>query len=68
MPLQTGRSPKAISANISELNDSGRSQNQAVAIAMNKAGKSKKKNKSSAKTYSSQHIEIAKSIMKKRME
>ena len=68
MPLQTGSSPKAISANISELIDSGRSQNQAVAIAMNKAGKSKKKNKSSGKTYSSQHIEIAKSIMKKRME
>ena len=42
MPLRKGKSPKIISANIAELVHSGRSQNQAVAIAMNVSGKSKK--------------------------
>ena len=43
MPMMEGKSKKAISYNISELMDSGRPKNQAIAIAMNKAGKSKKK-------------------------
>lgn len=43
MPLKKGRSKKAVSSNISELVHSGRPQNQAVAIAMKKAGKSRKK-------------------------
>jgi hypothetical protein len=42
MPLKKGSSRKAISSNISELRRSGRPRKQAVAIAMKKAGKSKR--------------------------
>mgnify|MGYP001213536710 CR=1 FL=1 len=41
-PLKKGSSKKVISNNISELMHSGRSQKQSIAIAMSKAGKSKK--------------------------
>ena len=41
MPLKSGSTKRVISKNISELVRSGRSQKQAVAIAMEKAGKGK---------------------------
>lgn len=40
MPLREGKSRGAISANIKELVDSGHKRNQAIAIALDKAGKS----------------------------
>jgi hypothetical protein len=43
MPLKKGKSKKVIRQNIRELVISGRPADQAVAIALNNAGKSKKK-------------------------
>jgi hypothetical protein len=39
MPLKKGKSKKIVSSNIKELMDSGRPQKQAVAIALDNAGK-----------------------------
>lgn len=45
MPLVRGYSKKSISRNISELKSSGRPQAQAVAIALDEARRSKRKEK-----------------------
>lgn len=42
MPLKPGSDPKTVSKNIKEMEKAGHPHNQAVAAALNKAGKGKK--------------------------
>ena len=43
MPLDTGKSKKTVSKNIKTLRKEGKSKKQSVAIALSKAGKSKRR-------------------------
>lgn len=49
MPLKSGRSRKTVSSNIKTELAAGKPRKQAIAIALSKAGKSKRKRKSSRK-------------------
>jgi hypothetical protein len=54
MPLKKGKSNKAVSDNIRTLRKEGRSQKQSVAIALSRAGKSRRKRKDTANVPTTQ--------------
>ena len=49
MPLKKGKSRATVSSNISKLRSEGRPQNQAIAIALSEARRTKKKPKKAGK-------------------
>jgi hypothetical protein len=55
MPLRTGKSQEDVSANISKLSDEGYPNKQAIAIALDKAGKKRKK-KTLRKVKNESHV------------
>ena len=61
MPLLKGSSQETISKNISELRHSGYPEKQSIAIAMSKAGKSKKKRKPGK--YTSEQVKLARRML-----
>lgn len=60
MPLTKGSSQQTISKNISELMHSGYKHDQAIAIAMDKAGKAKK--------HTLKDVEMARKMLKEKHE
>ena len=59
MPLDKGSSDKTVSDNIRELMHSGRPQKQSIAIAMRKAGRSRRRKRKSSRKYSGEQVKMA---------
>jgi len=58
MPLKPGKSDKVVSRNISEMIEAGYPQKQAIAAAMNKAGRSKARQTLGKKRKKRKHPEL----------